>query len=90
MRQPLFTFGPVFADREAIAQMFSLDPALLDITLLLEVCRVESLSSLCQSRAERPYAPVAFDWMPRSTRSPIRRRITACLPWLLASPKIQQ
>jgi len=26
MRQPLPTFGPVFADREAIAQMFSLDP----------------------------------------------------------------
>ena len=51
MRQPLPTFGPVFADREAIAQMFSLDPALLDITLPLEECRVESLSSLCQSRA---------------------------------------
>ena len=27
MRQPLPTFGPVFADREAIAQMLSLDPA---------------------------------------------------------------
>ncbi len=37
MRQPLPTFGPVFADREAIAQMLSLDPALLDTTLPLEV-----------------------------------------------------
>lgn len=69
MRQPLFTFGPAFADREVIAQMFSLDPALLDTTLPLEVCRVESLSSLCHSRAERPFAPFAFDWMSRSTRS---------------------
>ena len=37
MRQPLPTFGPVFADRGAIAQMLSLDPALLDTTLPLEV-----------------------------------------------------
>jgi trans-2,3-dihydro-3-hydroxyanthranilate isomerase len=37
MRQPLPSFGPVFADREAIAQMLSLDPALLDTTLPLEV-----------------------------------------------------
>jgi trans-2,3-dihydro-3-hydroxyanthranilate isomerase len=37
MRQPLPTFGPVFADREAIAQMLSLHPALLDTTLPLEV-----------------------------------------------------
>jgi trans-2,3-dihydro-3-hydroxyanthranilate isomerase len=37
MRQPLPTFGPVFTDREAIAQMLSLDPALLDTTLPLEV-----------------------------------------------------
>ena len=37
MRQPLPTFGSVFTDREAIAQMLSLDPALLDTTLPLEV-----------------------------------------------------
>lgn len=37
MRQPLPTFGPVFADREAVAQMLSLDPAVLDATLPLEV-----------------------------------------------------
>ena len=37
MRQPLPTFGPVFTDREAIAQMLSLDPALLDVALPLEV-----------------------------------------------------
>ena len=37
MRQPLPTFGPVFADREAIARMLSLDSALLDTTLPLEV-----------------------------------------------------
>ena len=37
MRQPLPTFGPVFTDREAIAQMLSLDPALLDTALPLEV-----------------------------------------------------
>jgi len=37
MRQPRPTFGPVFADREAIARMLSLDPALLDPTLPLEV-----------------------------------------------------
>lgn len=37
MRQPLPTFGPVFADREAIAQMLSLDLAHLEITLPLEV-----------------------------------------------------
>src|SRR2546430_8840634 len=37
MRQPLPTFGPMFADHEAIAQMLSLDPALLDTTLPLEV-----------------------------------------------------
>ncbi|MBO0789569.1 MAG: PhzF family phenazine biosynthesis protein [Ktedonobacteraceae bacterium] len=37
MRQPLPTFGPVFVDREAIAQMLSLDPARLDSTLPLEV-----------------------------------------------------
>ena len=37
MRQPLPTFGPVFADREAVAQMLSLDPVLLDPTLPLEV-----------------------------------------------------
>jgi trans-2,3-dihydro-3-hydroxyanthranilate isomerase len=37
MRQPLPTFGPVFAHREAIAQMLSLDPTLLDTTLPLEV-----------------------------------------------------
>ena len=37
MRQPLPTFGPVFADREAIALMLSLDPALLNTTLPLEV-----------------------------------------------------
>jgi hypothetical protein len=30
MRQPLPTFGSVFADREAIAQMLSLDLALLE------------------------------------------------------------
>ncbi|HEY6410291.1 MAG TPA: PhzF family phenazine biosynthesis isomerase, partial [Ktedonobacteraceae bacterium] len=35
--QPLPTFGPVFADREAIAQMLSLDPAALVATLPLEV-----------------------------------------------------
>ena len=37
MRQPLPTFGPIFADREAIARMLSLDSALLDATLPLEV-----------------------------------------------------
>lgn len=37
MRQPLPTFGPVFADREAIAEMLSLDAAVLDATLPLEV-----------------------------------------------------
>ena len=37
MRKPLPTFGPVFADREAVAQMLSLDPAVLDATLPLEV-----------------------------------------------------
>lgn len=37
MRQPLPTFGPVFADREAIAQMLSLDPVVLDATMPLEV-----------------------------------------------------
>jgi trans-2,3-dihydro-3-hydroxyanthranilate isomerase len=37
MRQPLPTFGPVFADREEIAQMLSLDSAMLDATLPLEV-----------------------------------------------------
>ena len=37
MRQPLPSFGPLFADREAIAQMLSLDLALLDTTLPLEV-----------------------------------------------------
>ena len=37
MRQPLPTFGPVFADREAIAQMLSLEPATHDVTLPLEV-----------------------------------------------------
>ena len=37
MHQPLPTFGPVFADREAIAQMLSLDPAALNATLPLEV-----------------------------------------------------
>ena len=37
MRQPLPTFGPLFADREAIAQMLSLDPAFLDATLPQEV-----------------------------------------------------
>jgi trans-2,3-dihydro-3-hydroxyanthranilate isomerase len=37
MRQPLPTFGPPFADREAIAQMLSLDPTLLDASLPLEV-----------------------------------------------------
>ncbi|GCE30023.1 phenazine biosynthesis protein PhzF [Dictyobacter alpinus] len=37
MRQPLPTFGPVFADYEAIAQMLSLDHTLLDTTLPLEV-----------------------------------------------------
>jgi trans-2,3-dihydro-3-hydroxyanthranilate isomerase len=37
MRQPLPTFGPVFADREAIAGMLSLDSAALDATLPLEV-----------------------------------------------------
>jgi trans-2,3-dihydro-3-hydroxyanthranilate isomerase len=37
MRQPLPTFGPVFTDREAIANMLSLDLALLDPTLPLEV-----------------------------------------------------
>jgi trans-2,3-dihydro-3-hydroxyanthranilate isomerase len=36
MRQPLPTFGPVFAEREAIAQMLSLDAAQLDTTLPLE------------------------------------------------------
>jgi trans-2,3-dihydro-3-hydroxyanthranilate isomerase len=37
MRQPLPTFGPRCAERDAIAQMLSLDPALLDATLPLEV-----------------------------------------------------
>ncbi len=37
MRQPLPTFGPVFTEPEAIAQMLSLDPALLDTALPLEV-----------------------------------------------------
>jgi trans-2,3-dihydro-3-hydroxyanthranilate isomerase len=37
MRQPLPTFGPEFADREAIAHMLSLDAALLDTALPLEV-----------------------------------------------------
>ena len=37
MRQPLPMFGPVFSDREAIARMLSLEPALLDSTLPLEV-----------------------------------------------------
>ena len=37
MRQPLPTFGPVFTDREAIANMLSLDPAPLDTALPLEV-----------------------------------------------------
>lgn len=37
MRQPLPTFGPVFADREAVAQMLSLDLAHLETTLPLEV-----------------------------------------------------
>ena len=37
MRQPLPTFGPIFTDREAIANMLSIDPALLDTTLPLEV-----------------------------------------------------
>src|ERR1051326_7239085 len=37
MRQPLPTFGPVFADREVIAQMLSLAPAMLDASLPLEV-----------------------------------------------------
>lgn len=36
MRQPLPTFGPVFTDREAIAQMLSLDAAMLDTMLPLE------------------------------------------------------
>ena len=37
MRQPLPTFGPVFTDREAIANMLSIDLAFLDTTLPLEV-----------------------------------------------------
>src|SRR6516165_9369659 len=37
MRQPLPTFGPVFADREAIATMLSIDPTLLVPALPLEV-----------------------------------------------------
>src|SRR5262249_2170577 len=37
MRQPLPTFGPEFADRDAIAQLLSLAPALLDRGLPLEV-----------------------------------------------------
>ncbi|HYX48729.1 MAG TPA: PhzF family phenazine biosynthesis protein, partial [Ktedonobacteraceae bacterium] len=37
MRQPLPTFGPVFLDPEAIAQMLSLDLAFLDTSLPLEV-----------------------------------------------------
>jgi trans-2,3-dihydro-3-hydroxyanthranilate isomerase len=37
MRQPFPAFGPVFTDREAIANMLSLNPALLDDTLPLEV-----------------------------------------------------
>ncbi len=37
MRQPLPTFGPTFADREAIAEMLSLDQAALDSALPLEV-----------------------------------------------------
>ena len=37
MRQPLPTFGPEFTDREAIANMLSLDPVLLDVALPLEV-----------------------------------------------------
>jgi trans-2,3-dihydro-3-hydroxyanthranilate isomerase len=37
MRQPLPTFGPEFADRDAIARMLSLEKAMLDATLPLEV-----------------------------------------------------
>ncbi|HXZ05881.1 MAG TPA: PhzF family phenazine biosynthesis protein [Ktedonobacteraceae bacterium] len=37
MRQPLPTFGPVFTDHKAIAQMLSLDPALIEGALPLEV-----------------------------------------------------
>jgi trans-2,3-dihydro-3-hydroxyanthranilate isomerase len=37
MRQPLPAFGPVFTDPEAIANMLSIDPALLDTALPLEV-----------------------------------------------------
>lgn len=37
MRQPLPTFGPVFTDRDAIAQLLSLDSASFDSTLPLEV-----------------------------------------------------
>jgi trans-2,3-dihydro-3-hydroxyanthranilate isomerase len=37
MRQPLPTFGPIFTDRQTIAQMLSLDGALIDIALPLEV-----------------------------------------------------
>jgi trans-2,3-dihydro-3-hydroxyanthranilate isomerase len=37
MRQPLPTFGPMFTDRESIANMLSLDSALLDTALPLEV-----------------------------------------------------
>ena len=37
MRQPLPSFGPLFTDREAIAQILSLDATLLDPTLPLEV-----------------------------------------------------
>jgi trans-2,3-dihydro-3-hydroxyanthranilate isomerase len=37
MRQPLPTFGPEFEDREAIAHLLSLDTALLDAALPLEV-----------------------------------------------------
>src|SRR2546423_9799141 len=59
MRQPLPTFGPVFADREAIAQMLSLDLAHLYTTLPLEVVScgvpflfvvVKSLEAICAIR----------------------------------------
>ena len=40
MRQPLPTFGLVFTDREAIASMLSLDPALLDTALPLSLIHI--------------------------------------------------
>ncbi len=92
MRQPLPTFGPVFADREAVAQM-------------RKWSRVACPSSLSRSKAWRPCVPFAFGWMsgsvscailPRHMSSPLRKRwhcpiqpcIAACLLRRWESPKI--